>query len=260
MDTRALSTHDIQELISEMKIEEYPLYIDLFLNDSRKGVQKIGKKLETKYKRMLHEKRRIEKMKQFENRLYLSGCTVIAGVDEVGRGPLAGPVVAAAVILPKSFSLLDVNDSKKLNKKKREELLYYIEKDARDIGIGIVHQEIIDEINILNASKLAMKKAVEDLKIKPEHVLVDAITIDDLGVNQTGIIKGDQKCLSIAAASIVAKENRDHFMMKQHNIYPQYDFINNKGYGTEKHYEGLRRYGLCPLHRRSFLKNFNHEF
>ena len=256
MDTKALSISDIQELVNEIKVDEYPLYIDLFLNDPRKGVQKIGKQLEIQYKRILHEKRRIEKMKYFENRLYLSGCTTIAGVDEVGRGPLAGPVVAAAVILPRDYILLEANDSKKLTEKKRKELLYYIQKDALAIGIGVVNQETIDEINILNAAKLAMKKAVKGLPTKPEHVLVDAINIDNLGINQTGIIKGDEKCLSIAAASIVAKVKRDHFMIEQHEIYPQYDFINNKGYGTEKHYEGLRKHGLCPLHRKSFLKDY----
>ncbi len=256
MDTKVLSSNEIQELLIEIKIEEYPLYIDLFLNDPRKVIQKKGRSLESQYKKYIQEKRRIEKMKEFENRLYLSGCTIIAGVDEVGRGPLAGPVVAAAVILPMDLNILEIDDSKKMTEKKREELMYYIERDARAIGIGIVDQVTIDEINILNATKLAMKKAVKALEFTPEHVLVDAITIDNLEINQTGIIKGDQKCLSIAAASIVAKVTRDRMMIEQHALYPQYDFINNKGYGTPKHYEGINKHGLCPLHRKSFLKDY----
>lgn len=256
MDTKTLSTNEILDMISEIDINEYPLYADLFSKDARKSVQKIGQRLLKQYKKNEREKSRIEAMKKYEYDLYTSGCLSIAGVDEVGRGPLAGPVVAAAVILPKDFCVLGINDSKQLSEKKREQLILEIEKKAIDIGLGVVDEKIIDEINILNATKLAMKKAIQSLENRPDHLLIDALTLEDMDINQTAITKGDQKSISIAAASIVAKVTRDRMMCQYHKQYSEYDFLGNKGYGTKKHYEGIREFGLCPIHRRTFLKDF----
>lgn len=253
VDTKILTVDEIMDMIDDIYIDEYPLYAELFYKDSRSAVQKMGKRLETQYKKHLIEVVRTEKMKEYEKSFFDSGCKIIAGVDEVGRGPLAGPVVAAAVILPQDFNVLGINDSKKLTEKKREELVREIEKHALSIGIGIVDNKIIDEINILNAAKLAMRKAIESLTYEPEHILIDALKLEDVKINQTGIIKGDEKSISIAAASIVAKVKRDKMMCEYHNLYPQYDFVSNKGYGTQKHYEGIQEYGLCPLHRRTFV-------
>lgn len=256
MDTKALSTNEILDMLDEIDMNEYPLYADLFSNDSRKSVQKIGQRLLKQFRKNEHEKARVEIMKKHEYDLYSAGCLRVAGVDEVGRGPLAGPVVAAAVILPKDFCVLGINDSKQLSEKKREQLILQIERHAVDIGLGVVDEKIIDEINILNATKLAMKKAVQSFKHMPDHLLIDALTLEHIDVKQTAIIKGDQKSISIAAASIVAKVTRDRMMCQYHKKYPEYDFLGNKGYGTKKHYEGLRSSGLCPIHRRSFLKDF----
>jgi ribonuclease HII len=195
-------------------------------------------------------------MKEYEEVLYQKGILSIAGVDEVGRGPLAGPVVAAAVILPRNFDLLGVDDSKKLSPKKREELDIRIREQATAYAIGIVDNETIDRINILEATKLAMKLALQDIeKVCPiEHILIDALTLKAVLLPQTGIIKGDSKSVSIAAASIIAKVARDQMMEEYDKIYPGYGFFNNKGYGTPAHYEGIEALGACPIHRRSFLK------
>ncbi|HVI41537.1 MAG TPA: ribonuclease HII, partial [Anaerovoracaceae bacterium] len=173
-----------------------------------------------------------------------------------GRGPLAGPVVAAAVILPDDFDVLGVDDSKKLSEKKREELYTLITEYAVSYGIGIIDNYIIDEINILEATKLAMKQAIEKLETKPEYILIDALTLKDVVIPQKGIIKGDSLSVSIAAASIVAKVTRDRMMVEYHQKFPHYAFEQNKGYGTKAHYEGIDGHGLCELHRRSFLKSY----
>lgn len=256
MDTKALTVNEVHTMINEIDIKEYPLYIDLLKIDTRKAIQKLAKQLDNKYKKYQQELNRIETIKKYERELNDLGYHLIAGVDEVGRGPLAGPVVAAAVILPKEYQLLGVNDSKKLSEQKREALYDEISKQAKAIGIGIVDNEKIDEINILNATKVAMKKAIDKLEFLPEHVLVDAITLESVTINQTAIIKGDAKSISIAAASIIAKVTRDRMMCEYHKQYPHYDFISNKGYGTKNHYTGIKEYGLSPLHRKSFLKEF----
>ena len=197
---------------------------------------------------------RLAEMRHIEEELYSGGIRYIAGIDEVGRGPLAGPVVAAAVILPCDFKVLGVNDSKKLSEKKREELYELITGEAVSYSIGIIDNYTIDEINILEATKLAMKQAIEGLDTKPEYILIDALTLKDVMIPQRGIIKGDSLSVSIAAASIVAKVTRDRMMNEYHNRYPYYSFNRNKGYGTKAHYEGIFDHGLCDLHRRSFLK------
>ena len=189
-------------------------------------------------------------MLEYENELYEKGITLIAGVDEVGRGPLIGPVVAAAVILPKGFYHPGIKDSKKLSEKKREELYKVITENALSIGVGTVSEEVIDEINIYEATKTAMKEAINSLTIPPEHVLIDAMKLD-LKMPSTSIIKGDALSESIAAASIIAKVTRDHLLMKMDEEYPMYDLKNTKRYGTKKHLEALEKYGACKYHRKS---------
>ena len=190
-------------------------------------------------------------MKEFENKLYESGIKYIAGIDEVGRGPLVGPVVTAAVILPKDFYDERINDSKKLTEKKRELLYDVIMENAVSVGIGISSEDVIDDINILEATKKAMIEAVNNLSVKPEHVLIDAVKLD-IDIPSTSIIKGDAKSQSIAAASIMAKVTRDRMMYELDKEHPEYDFAHNKGYGTKKHIEAIRKYGILKEHRKSF--------
>lgn len=190
-------------------------------------------------------------MKEFENELYESGIKYIAGIDEVGRGPLVGPVVTAAVILPKDFYDERINDSKKLTEKKRELLYDVIMENAVSVGIGISSEDVIDEINILEATKKAMIEAVNNLSVKPEHLLIDAVKLN-IDIPQTSIIKGDAKSESIAAASIVAKVTRDRMMIELDKEHPEYDFKHNKGYGTKKHIEAIEKYGILKEHRKTF--------
>ena len=187
-------------------------------------------------------------MLEYENNLYNEGVTLIAGVDEVGRGPLIGPVVACACILPVNFYHKDIKDSKKLSEKKREEMYKIIKENAISIGLGIVSEKVIDEVNIYEATKIAMKEAIKNLNITPEHVLIDAMKLE-LNISSTSIIKGDAKSESIAAASIIAKVTRDHMLDEMDKEYPMYDLKNNKGYGTKKHLEALQTYGPCKYHR-----------
>ena len=202
-------------------------------------------------------------MQVYERALRERGITYTGGVDEVGRGPLAGPVTAACVVLPADFDVLGVDDSKKLSEKKREELFDRIMEKALACGIGMCDNEVIDEINILEATKKAMAQAIDEadrqLKEKRmpgvEHLLIDAVALKDVDIPQTSIIKGDANSLSIAAASIIAKVTRDRLMAEYHKQYPFYGFDSNKGYGTKAHYEGIDKYGITPIHRKSFLKN-----
>ena len=190
-------------------------------------------------------------MKEFETELYNNGINFIAGIDEVGRGPLVGPVVTAAVILPKDFYDERINDSKKLTEKKRELLYDVIMENAISVGIGISSEDVIDEINILNATKRAMLEAVNNLSVKPEYLLIDAVKLNT-DIPQISIIKGDAKSESIAAASIIAKVTRDRMMIELDKIHPEYDFKHNKGYGTKKHIEAIRKYGIIKEHRKTF--------
>jgi len=216
-------------------------------------------------KRMDKEKKllaRLTELKAIENDLRSQGIRTIAGVDEVGRGPLAGPVVTACLVLSPDFDVLGVDDSKKLSERKREELYPLILEKTLAYGIGMVDNLVIDEINILEATKAAMIQAVNicdrtlrEIGCGIDHILFDAITIESIEISQTSIVKGDSKSLSIAAASIIAKVTRDRLMNEYHLSYPEYCFNANKGYGTRAHYEGIAKAGLCPIHRRSFLKN-----
>lgn len=195
---------------------------------------------------------------KYERELNEKGITLIAGVDEVGRGPLVGPVVTAAVILPKEFSLDGLTDSKKLSEKKREEFYKIIKENAVSIGIGVVSANRIDEINIYEATKEAMLMAIDDLNVKPEHVLIDAMKLD-MDIPSTSIIKGDLLSISISAASVIAKVTRDHMMYEMDREYPMYDFKNNKGYGTKKHLEAINEYGITKYHRMSYKPVFDHK-
>lgn len=203
------------------------------------------------------EEKRLNQLKEYEKNLYEEGVNLIAGIDEAGRGPLAGPVVVGVVILRETSFIEGINDSKKISEAKREKLYEEITNEAVAWSVGIVDETRIDEINILNATKEALTKAISNLKIKPEIILVDALDkIDTLSIPYISIIKGDAKIYSIAAASIIAKVTRDRIIRSYDKIYPEYEFIKNKGYGTAKHIEAIKQYGLCPIHRRSFTKNF----
>lgn len=202
------------------------------------------------------EEQRLKELKKIEEEIYNTGVEKICGIDEAGRGPLAGPVVVAAVIMPRDSFIEGVNDSKKVSEKKRETLYEQIINEAIAWGVGIIDQKEIDEINILNATKKGLTMAIKELKVKPDRIIVDALDrIDTLGIPYTPIIKGDAKCYSIAAASIIAKVTRDRIMRQWDEIYPMYGFEKHKGYGTAMHMQAIREYGLCPLHRRSFTKN-----
>ena len=203
------------------------------------------------------ELERLTNLKSMEKELYDKGFEYICGIDEAGRGPLAGPVVVAGVIMPKDSMIEGVNDSKKVSEKKREKLYDVILEEAISYSVAVIGQDVIDEINILNATKQGVTKVVEELAVKPNLILVDALThINTKGIPYDSIIKGDAKCYNIAAASIIAKVTRDRIMREWDEIYPQYGFINHKGYGTAKHIEAIKEYGPCPIHRKTFIKNF----
>lgn len=227
-------------------------YLNRLKNDDRIGVRKLVKQYEKQQEQLKIEREKFEKMTEIEYRLYEKNYKLIAGIDEVGRGPLAGPVVAAAVILPRDFELIGLNDSKQLNEDKRNKFYEIICEQALDIGIGISGNDEIDEINIFEATKLAMKRAVLDLNKAPSYLLIDAVQLNDLPIEQQSIIKGDSKSISIAAASIVAKVTRDSMMKKLHEQYPMFHFISNMGYGTKEHLEALKQFGPSPVHRKSF--------
>lgn len=203
------------------------------------------------------EVERLNKLKEFENKLYKDGIKYIAGIDEAGRGPLAGPVVIGCVIMPQDSFIEYVNDSKKVSETKREMLYDKIKNEAIAWSTGIVWQNEIDEINILNATKKALTMAIDNLKVKPDKIIVDALDkIETRGIPYISVIKGDAKIYSISAASIIAKVTRDRIMREYDEIYPEYGFSGHKGYGTAKHIQAIKEYGICPLHRRSFVKNF----
>ena len=203
------------------------------------------------------EEERLKGLKEIEKVFYDKGVEYIAGIDEAGRGPLAGPVVVAAVIMPKDSMIEGVNDSKKVSEKKREKLYDLIIEEAISYSVAIIGQDVIDDINILNATKSGVTQVVDGLDVKPDLIVVDALTgINTRGIPYEPIIKGDAKCYNIAAASILAKVTRDRIMRQWDEVYPQYGFISHKGYGTAKHIAAIKEYGLCPIHRRTFTKKF----
>ena len=229
-------------------------FIDKYNNDTRANVSGLVEKAMKKHEALLEELARTEKMYTFEDKYHSMGCEFVCGIDEVGRGPLAGPVVAAAVILPSNERILELNDSKQLSKKKREELYDIILDKAVAYGIGVVSENVIDDINILQATFKAMQIAVSNLKQKPDVLLNDAVKIPDIDIKQVPIIKGDTLSSSIAAASIVAKVTRDRMMEEYDKIYPGYYFGKSAGYGTPNHIKKLKADGPCDIHRRTFIK------
>lgn len=241
---------EIKEQLTNIQQLDDPLLAELE-QDSRSGVMQAIAKRKRDIQKRLDEDLRLEKMLAYEKELYTQGIQLIAGVDEVGRGPLAGPVVAAAVILPKACKIPGLNDSKKIPKSKHKEIYEAVLQNAIAIGIGIENNHVIDQVNIYEATKLAMREAIGQLEPQPQHLLIDAMRLD-LPISQTSIIKGDANSLSIAAASIVAKVTRDQMMEEFDREYPGYDFAQNAGYGTAKHLAGLDKLGVTPIHRRSF--------
>ncbi len=246
---------EIQKEYKEIPIEGLPDFIEEYISDGRPGVSKIIGVAQKKMEKLRIEKERIEKLKEYENQ-YWDTVSYIGGIDEVGRGPLAGPVVTACVVLPKDCSILYINDSKKLSAAKRDELYDIIMKEAVSVGIGVVSEKRIDEINILQATYEAMRQAIAESTVEPEILLNDAVTIPGVNIKQVPIIKGDAKSISIGAASIIAKVTRDRMMVEYDKMYPMYHFASNKGYGSAEHIAALKEYGPCPIHRRSFIGNF----
>ena len=244
----------IKEKFANTPVEQLNSMIEIYREDLRQGVQKEIEKAYKKIEALEKEKARVEELWKYEREYASYG--YICGIDEVGRGPLAGPVVAGAVILPKDCDILYINDSKKLSEKKREELYEVIMEKALAVGLGYATPERIDEINILQATYEAMRQAISNLKISPDILLNDAVTIPGIECKQIPIIKGDAKSISIGAASIIAKVTRDRLMVDYDSIYPEYGFASNKGYGASVHIEALKKYGPTPIHRKSFIKNF----
>ena len=241
---------EIKEQLADIQQLDDPLLAELE-QDSRSGVIQAIAKRKREIQKCLDEDERLEGMLAYEKECYVCGIELIAGVDEVGRGPLAGPVVAAAVILPKGSKIPGLNDSKKIPKSKHKEIYEAVLQEAIAIGIGVKDNQVIDQVNIYEATKLAMMEAIGQLDPQPQHLLIDAMKLD-LSISQTSIIKGDANSLSIAAASIVAKVTRDQMMEEFDREYPGYDFAQNAGYGTAKHLAGLDQLGVTPIHRRSF--------
>jgi ribonuclease HII len=249
------SIKDIQQLLQQedITIEE----VEALRQDERKGVQKVIQQWEKRQEEKEKQKQLFIQMSSYEKELREQGKQYIAGVDEVGRGPLAGPVVCAAVILPEDFYLAGLNDSKKLSEKKRDDYYEYIMTHAISVGVGIISSDEIDTINIYEATKKGMLAAIEQLEVKPEHLLIDAMKLD-CAIDQTSIIKGDANSVSIAASSVVAKVTRDRMMKKLGEKYPQYGFEKHMGYGTKEHIEAVKAYGVLLEHRKSFspIKDF----
>ncbi len=247
------STDEIKKIFQAASIEALPKFINTYSEDTRAGVRKLAETAEKRLEALEKEKQRIETIRVYEEQY--KECDYICGVDEVGRGSLAGPVVAGAVILPKDCRILYINDSKQLSEKKREELYEIITEQAVAWAVGYASPERIDEINILQATYEAMQEAVGALTPGPTLLLNDAVTIPRITIPQVPIIKGDAKSISIGAASIVAKVTRDRLMTAYAQVYPEYDFGGNKGYGSAGHMEALKKYGPTPIHRKSFIKN-----
>ena len=252
---------DAQKKIREIKEEflstetaELFSFMERYGEDERAGVKSLVAKAEKEIKKLQEERERISALKAYENRY--GDRTYICGIDEAGRGPLAGPVVAGAVILPKDCDILYINDSKQLSPKKREELFDVIMEKAIAVGIGMASPKRIDEINILQATYEAMREAIQNLGIKPDILLNDAVKIPGVDIEQVPIIKGDAKSITIGAASIMAKVTRDRLMMEYDALMPEYRFASNKGYGSKEHIEALKKYGPSPIHRNSFIGNF----
>ena len=248
------SIAEIKKEFEHAAESEWDALCGLYASDERRGVQNLIAGCRKKQAALDRERERLYAMKAYERKY--EQYTYICGIDEAGRGPLAGPVVAGAVILPRGCEILHLNDSKKLSAARREELYDEIMEKAVSVGVGMASPARIDEINILQATYEAMRQAVDSLSTEPELLLNDAVTIPEMTIPQVPIIKGDAKSASIAAASIVAKVTRDRLMEKYDAVFPQYGFAAHKGYGAAAHIEALKKYGPCPIHRRSFIGHF----
>lgn len=248
MDKKPIAV--LKELFKTGELKE-TLIADL-RQDERKGVQHLIKRYEKQLLKQSALEKKFTDMCFYEQKSYSDSCQYIAGIDEAGRGPLAGPVVAAAVILPTDFTLLGLDDSKQLNEATRQQFFTIIKDQATSYGISVIDSQKIDEINILAATKLAMRNAIDQLNPNPDHALIDAVNLEGLSCTHEAIIKGDAKSISIAAASILAKVTRDKLMQDIHLEYPNYNFASNMGYGTKHHLEALKRNGATPYHRKSF--------
>ncbi len=244
----------IKEELKAAEESMLPSFVAEYAKDERAGVKKLVEQAKGRLAKLAAERERTEQLKRYEKEYAMY--EYICGIDEVGRGPLAGPVVAGAVILPKDCDILYINDSKKLSAAKREELYDIIMEKAVAVGLGIVGPSRIDEINILKATYEAMREAISKLDVAPDILLNDAVTIPGVAIRQVPIIKGDAKSISIGAASIVAKVTRDRLMVEYDKIMPEYGFASNKGYGSAEHIAALKKYGPTPIHRRSFIGNF----
>ena len=251
------SIQEIKERFKNTPIQELPAFCEIYRADERKGVQKLVEQGHKRIQALEQEKERLKQMREFEREYEHLG--YICGIDEVGRGPFAGPVVAGAVILPPDCEILYVNDSKQLSEKMREQLYDEIMEKAVSVAVGYASPQRINEINILQATYEAMREAVSKLDVTPQILLNDAVTIPQITIPQVPIIKGDAKSISIAAASIVAKVTRDRLMREYDKIMPEYGFASNKGYGSKEHIEAIKKYGPTPIHRRSFIHNVTGE-
>ncbi|MCM1552917.1 MAG: ribonuclease HII [Butyrivibrio sp.] len=253
----ATSITEIKNELQAACADELPDFVQRYGEDERAGVQKLVETARKRMQALEKERARIWELGRFEREY--ADCGLICGIDEVGRGPLAGPVVAGAVILPKDCKILYINDSKQLSEKKREELYDVIMEQAVSCAVGYASPERIDEINILQATYEAMREAIGKLVPQPDILLNDAVTIPDVAIRQVPIIKGDAKSISIGAASIIAKVTRDRLMVEYDKLFPGYDFAGNKGYGSAAHIAALKEHGTTAIHRRSFIKNFVKE-
>ena len=254
MDTQEKKIGAIKEELKSTADEGLSVFIENYRADGRTGVQKLVEQAEKRLQKLEAEKKRISELQAYEREY--AQAAYICGIDEVGRGPLAGPVVAGAVILPKNCEILYINDSKKLSAAKREELYDVIMEQAVAVGIGQASPQRIDEINILQATYEAMREAINNLRVTPDILLNDAVTIPQVDIPQVPIIKGDAKSISIGAASIIAKVTRDRMMVDYDRQYPGYSFAENKGYGSAAHIDALKRLGATPIHRQSFIGHF----
>ena len=250
----AYSLAEIKKILADSPADKLPEIVGLFKEDTRTSVKKEVERALLRYRKYQDELARTYAISEYERKY--GDYTYICGIDEVGRGPLAGPVVAGAVILPKDCDILYINDSKKLSEKKREELYDIIMEKAIATGIGYASVERIDEINILQATFEAMRDAISKLEVSPDILLNDAVTIPKVTIKQVPIIKGDAKSISIGAASIIAKVTRDRLMADYDTVFPEYGFASNKGYGSAQHIEAIKKYGPCPIHRKTFIGNF----
>lgn len=256
MELNNYTISQLTEMLRNCTYEEYIKIKDLVMLDSKKSVKSLIERAERRFKNQEKIINEYNARKKYELALMEQNYKYIAGVDEVGRGPLAGAVYAAAVILDSSKDIYGIKDSKKLSELQRNKLSDEIRKKCLAYSISFASREEIDNYNILNATKLAMKRAIENLKIKPDYILVDAITIEGIQIPQKPIIRGDDLSISIGAASIIAKVERDKYMEDMSSLYPQYLFDKNKGYGTKEHTDAIQKYGICELHRKTFVKNF----